>query len=209
MDARSFFVAMGCVLTAGVATARAQSVATPYHMPDFSATQVLQTSKYSASMQVYRSGASVRAQYTPSLARLFMPGQNAVLNLTRYPDGSRTCISFPLDRGMGLPNLLELLHAATVQRTPLGTEVIEGHPTRIERAVVTASDGRTSQFTVWLADDLKGVPVKIESPDTGMRMSAVYRDIVLGTPDRALFTPPIRCIPSNTMGQIAEHTVYK
>jgi hypothetical protein len=62
---------------------------------------------------------------------------------------------------------------------------------------------------VWLADDLKGVPVKIESPDTGMRMSAVYRDIVLGTPDRALFTPPIRCIPSNTMGQIAEHTVYK
>lgn len=209
MSTRRTLVAMGCLLAISAGAARAQSVTTPFQLPDFSATQVLRTTKYNLSVKVYRTAASARAQYTPTLARLYMPGKNAVYNLTQYPGGSRTCVVFPLNKGMGLPNLLELLHAPKLQRTAVGTEVVEGHPSRIERVVATTPDGRTSQFTVWLAQDLRGVPVKMESSDTGMKVTAVYRDIVLATPDRALFTPPATCIPSDKMGQIAEHKVYQ
>ena len=209
MRTRLVLVALAGVAAIDIAAARAQSVTTPFQLPDFSATQVLHTAKYDLSVKVYRADADVRAQYTPTLARLYMPGRKAVYNLTQYPDGSRTCIAFPLNQGMGLPNLLELLQAATVERTAAGTEVVEGHETRVERVVATTPDGRTSRFTVWLAQDLKGVPVKIESSDTGMKITAVYRDIVFATPDRALFTTPANCIPSDKMGQVAEHKVYK
>ena len=200
---------MGCLLAVCTGAARAQSGASPYQLPDFSATQVLHTSRYDVTMQVYWTSRAVRAQYNPSLARLYILGKNAVYNLTQYPDGSRTCVDFPLDRGMGLPNLLELLQAATVTRTPLGIEVVEGHKSRIERVVAAAPGGKTSEFTVWLADDLKGIPIKIESQHTGMKITAVYRDIVFATADSALVTPPGRCIPWDKMGQIAEHKVFE
>ncbi len=208
MNTHRTVVAMGCLLAMSAASARAQSLTTPFHLPDFAATQVLHTVKYNLAIQVYRSDTDTRAQYSPTLARLYMPARNAVYNLTQYPGGSRTCVAFPLSQGMGLPNLLELLYAPTVERTFVGTEVVEGHESRVERVVATTADGRPSRFTVWLAQDLKGVPVQIESSDTGMKITAIYRDIVIAKADRARLTPPASCIPSDKMGQIAEHKVY-
>jgi hypothetical protein len=199
------------IITAGwlsAAPASAQDAAPRLDAPAFSATQVLHSSRYDIEMKVYHADTGVRAQYNPALARVFVPGNRKVYNLTRYPDGSSTCVASPLADGMGLPNLLELFYYPLVKRTPAGTEVIEGHSTRVERRVIAQGDRRT-EVKVWLADDLQGAPVKIEANFEGVGFTALYRDITLGAPDKGLFTLPARCIPVDKMGQVAEHKVYK
>ncbi len=97
------------------------------------------------------------------------------------------------DQAKMLPSPLELLQGTKVKRTPAGTETVEGHSCKVENVVVTRADGKTIESKVWEADDLKGVPVKIESQTEHGKFIAVYRDIVLGTLDKALFTPPDKC----------------
>jgi hypothetical protein len=81
---------------------------------------------------------------------------------------------------------------------------MEGHSCKVENVVVTREDGQTIELKVWEAEDLKGVPVKIESQLGSKKITAVYRDIVLGTPDKTLFIPPDKCTPFEKMGQVVE-----
>ena len=62
---------------------------------------------------------------------------------------------------------------------------------------------------VWEAEDLHGIPVKIESYIDQVTLRAVYRDIVVGSPDEKLFSVPDRCTPFEKMGQVAEVRVLK
>ena len=102
------------------------------------------------------------------------------------------------------PSPLELLFGTKVMRTPAGTEVVEGHTCKVEKVVVTRADGATVEAKVWEAEDLKGVPVKIESRrGEGPKFDAVFHDVVLGTPDKALVTPPDKCTPFEKMWQVA------
>jgi hypothetical protein len=91
----------------------------------------------------------------------------------------------------------------------VGTETVDGHTCKVENVVVTRADGKTIESKVWEAEDLKGVPVKIESHIEGGTLTAIYRDIVLGTPDKALFAPPEKCIPYEKMYQVAEDKAAK
>src|ERR1700675_4899611 len=50
----------------------------------------------------------------------------------------------------------------------------------------------------------KGIPVKIQTSLPPHHYAVVYQDIVLGTPDKALFTPPEQCTPYEKMGQVVE-----
>jgi hypothetical protein len=70
-------------------------------------------------------------------------------------------------------------------------------------------NGKPVTFKVWLAQDLRGVPVKIESRHTGMAMTAVYKDVVFGAPDKSLFAVPAKCTPIEKMGQVVEYKTYK
>jgi hypothetical protein len=188
----------------------AQESEGPWKFPDFSATQVFQSPKYDISMKVYRSGSSVRVERTAALATLYVPARGKVYNLTVYPDGRRSCVMMTPDQVTMLPSPLELLNGTKVKRTPVGTEVVEGHTCKVESVLVTRPEGKTIESKVWEAEDLKGVPVKIESvlPE-GSKLTAIYRDIVIRTSDKALFTPPDRCTPFEKMGQVAEHDEYK
>jgi hypothetical protein len=161
-------------------------------------------------MKVYRSGSSVRVEMTATITTLYMPASHKVYSLTTYPDGSHQCVVMRPDQAGMMPSPLELLFGTKVKKTPAGTEVVEGHKCKVEIAVVTEPDGKTVESKVWEAEDLKGVPVKIESQHPGgAHLTAVYRDIVLGTPDKALFTPPNKCTPFEKMGQVVEHKVYR
>jgi hypothetical protein len=108
-----------------------------------------------------------------------------------------------------LPSPLELLQGSNLKRTQIGTEVVEGHPTTVEKIVVTRPDGKVVESKVWEAQDLKGVPVKIESHIDDVTLSAFYRDISLGTPDAAFFTIPEKCTPLEKMGQVVEQRLIK
>ena len=187
---------------------QAQQSESPWDFPDFSGTQVFPTGKYDITMKVYRSGSDVRVERDANgmAPELWITATRKAYNISVYADGKRSCEVSAPEQALMMPSPLELLFGAKVMRTPAGTEVVEGHTCKVEKVVVTRMDGKTTvESKVWEAEDLKGVPVKIESQHPGgAHLIAVYRDIVLGTPDKALFTPPDKCIPFEKMWQIAK-----
>jgi len=200
---------IGFVSLLPLVTIRGQNNAEdPWKFPDLSATQVLPTTKYDISMKVYRSGSSVRVERSTAIATLYT-ATNKVYSLTTYPDGSHQCVVMTPDQAKMVPSPLELLYGTKVKRTPAGTEVVEGHKCKVEIAQVTRSDGKIIESKVWEAEDLSGVPVKIESQLPEAKVTAFYRNIILGTPDKALFTPPDKCTPYEKMGQVVEDNVVK
>jgi hypothetical protein len=183
----------------------------PWKFPDYSATQVFHSAKYDISMKVYRSGSSVRVERSAAMATLYVNTSNKVYDLTVYPDGSRQCVAMRPDQAKMMPSPLELLNGTKVKRTlaPAGKEVVEGHMCKVEIAQVTRADGKIIESKVWEAEDLNGVPVKIESQLPETKVTAIYRDIVWGSPDKALLAPPNKCIPYEKMGEVVEHEIVK
>jgi hypothetical protein len=177
--------------------------------PDFSATQVLESRKADISMKVYRSGDSVRVDRSGALSTLYVPSKSKVYNLTTYPDHSHQCVVMKPEQARMLPSPLELLQGSDIKRTAAGTEVVDGHPCKIEKVVVTRPDGKTVESKVWEAQDLKGIPVKIESHVGEFTLSAVYRDISTEAPDQQLFMAPEKCTPFEKMGQVVEQKIVK
>lgn len=200
-------VAAAIVLASTVTLMCAQNGVVAWDFPDFSATQVFHFATYDMTMKVYRSGSSVRMERSAAWSTLYTPFK--IYNLTSYPDGSHQCVVLRPDQVRMMPSPLELLNGTKVERTPAGTEVVEGHSCKVENVVVTRPDGKIIHAKVWEAEDLKGVPVKVETQMTEDKLSALYRDIVLGTPDKALFTPPEKCTPFEKMGQVVEQINVK
>lgn len=175
-----------------------------WNFPNFTATQVFQSRRADLKMKVYRSGSSVRVERSAAISTLYVPASSKVYNLTTYPDKSHQCVSMNPDQARMLPSPLELIHGRIVKRTAAGTEIVEGHATKIEDVTVVTPDGKTVESKVWEAEDLRGIPVKIESYIDQVTLRAVYRDIIIGAPDQDLFTVPDRCTPFEKMGQVAE-----
>lgn len=172
--------------------------------PDFSATQTFASRKASMSMKVYHAGSSVRVERSAALSTLYVPSESKVYNLTTYPDHSHQCVVMKPEQAKMLPSPLELLQGAKIKRTSVGVENLDGHPCNIENVVVNRVDGRTIVSRVWEAQDLRGIPIRIDSHIGDITLSAVYRDISLDSPDRGLFTIPETCTPLESMGQVVE-----
>ena len=194
------FILAFCAITQGQTT---------WDFPDFSAKQVFQSKKVDLSSKVYRSGSSVRVERSDALSTLYQPSNGKVYNFTTYPDNSHQCVVMKPQQARMLPSPLELLQGSSVKRTSVGTDVVEGHACKVESVVATTPDGKTVESKVWEADDLKGIPVKIESRIGDVTLTAVYRDISIGAPDQALFTIPEKCTPFEKMGQVVEKTQFK
>jgi len=91
---------------------------------------------------------------------------------------------------------------ASIQNRPLITRVqstgrapandkINGHPCTQEKLSFTLSDTSEWQLTIWRADDLQGLPVRIRSDAGPSRFTIDLTDIRLQEPSAALFeTPP-------------------
>lgn len=180
-----------------------------WNFPDFSATQVLESRKADISMKVHLAGDSVRVERSGALSTLYLPSKSKVYNLTTYPDHSHQCVVMKPEQARMLPSPLELLQGSDIKRTAAGTEVVDGHPCKIENVLVTRPDGKMIESKVWEAQDLKGIPVKIESHIGEFTLSAVYRDISMETPDPQLFTAPEKCTPFEKMGQVVEQKIVK
>ena len=180
-----------------------------WSFPDFSATQVFESRKANISMKVYRSRESVRVERSGAFSTLYVPSSSKVYNLTTYPDHSHQCVVMKPEQAKMLPSPLELLQGSDLKRTAAGTEVVEGHPCKIENVVVTRPDGKTIESKVWEAQDLNGIPVKIESHIGEITLSAIYRDISTETPDQNLFTVPEKCTPFEKMGQVVEQKTIR
>lgn len=175
-----------------------------WKFPDFTATQVFPSRGVDVTMKVYRSGSRVRVEHSGALSTLYVTETSKVYNLTVYPDKSRQCVSMTPAQARMIPSPLELIQGKIVKRTAVGSDMVEGHRSKVEIVVVVRPDGKKIESKVWEAQDLKGIPVKIESHLQGVTMQAVYRDIVMGAPSADLFSVPEKCTPFEKMWQVAE-----
>ncbi|MCU1299846.1 MAG: hypothetical protein JWQ87_130 [Candidatus Sulfotelmatobacter sp.] len=170
--------------------ARAQNFENPWNLPDFSATQISETHGLGPELppwKLYRSGANFRTEQGPGLGTIYAPSSNKVYDTF---DNGAVCMEMPMDKAPILRSPLQVLPGTKVEKKLVGSEVVEGHSCTVENVVLTSPDGKTLQAKIWAADDLKGFPVKIEALGSP---TFIFRDIVLATPDPALFQPPAKC----------------
>ena len=160
-------------------------------------------------MKVFLSGQSVRVDRTATISTLYATERAKVYSLTTYPDNSHQCVSMKPEQAKMLPSPLELIQGKIVKRVADGSEVIEGHRTKIEDVTVMGMDGKAIESKVWEAEDLKGIPVKIESHIGEVTLRAIFRDIVVGSSQESLFEVPTKCTPFEKMWQVAEAKTLK
>lgn len=195
----------------------AQKSLEPFNFPDFTAIQRIggPTGAKSILMKVYSSGSTVRVDLSPKMTQLFITSTDKVYKLNSYPDNTKSCVVMPRNHKGFVGNPLEMLQGAKVERTPAGTDVVDGHKCKVEDVVVTRADGAVVKSKVWEAEDFKGVPVKIISeakPDPNrppIKDLALYGDFKFEKVDPALLTPPDNCIPIEKTYKVVEHTEPK
>jgi len=198
------------VLGACVNILQAQEPSQAFSFPDFTAIQKIGTTGKALLMKIYFSGSTVRVETSPTMANLFVTSTGKVYRLVTYPDKSKSCVVMRRDQERFMASPLEMLQGAKVERTPGGTDVVDGHKCKVEDVVVTRADGKVMKSKVWEAEDFKGVPIKIVSevkPDT--KIGALYGDIVFEKVDPALLTPPDTCTPIEKEGQVVEQKIIK
>jgi hypothetical protein len=79
------------------------------------------------------------------------------------------------------------------ERTPAGTDVVDGHSCKVENVTVTSQNGTQTKMKLWEADDLQGFPVKIEVQSSKGPITALYKDVSFDAPAASLFTHPDNC----------------
>lgn len=77
-----------------------------------------------------------------------------------------------------------------VEKTRVGSEVIDGHPSDKFRVRITEESGRVHEGHVWNAKDLDGLTIKSETEDQDRKVTTVMKNIILKTPAASLFEIP-------------------
>ena len=187
-----FVGAAASILMASTAIAREALV-----LPDFAATEVTVTRRGEATAKIYRSNRDFRMDLSAEVGTIYIGATRTMYRLMFHGTQCIETANVPM-RALSSP--LQLLEAATVIAQTTG--VLDGHSCKIQDAEVTA-EGKTIWFKLWEAQDLEGVPIKIEMRTERGQSTTKYSNIVVGRPDAALFTPPKNCVPFAKTYQIA------
>jgi outer membrane lipoprotein-sorting protein len=81
----------------------------------------------------------------------------------------------------------------SVERTPAGTDTVDGHACKVENVTITGKNGTTTKMKIWEAEDLQQFPVKVQVETSRGPMTMIYKDISFDAPAASLFTPPGNC----------------
>lgn len=76
-----------------------------------------------------------------------------------------------------------------IQTTKLGDETVDGHPCVKNKTDVIVA-GKTNEFTVWNASDLKNFPVKIVMTKNDTDVTISFQNVSFEKPEEGLFVPP-------------------
>jgi hypothetical protein len=130
-------------------------------------------------MKIYRSGDRIRTD---------LPGGNYLIadlsQHTNYMVMAGMCMQLPAARQQ---DPFAQAHGATVERSPAGTDTVDGHVCKVENLTVTPQDGQPSKMKVWEAQDLKDFPIKIEVQTSRGPVTVEYKNVSFGDPDASLF----------------------
>jgi hypothetical protein len=126
-----------------------------------------------------------------AVAQMKSMGMDNMITISR-PDKNLAYIVYP-----GLKAYAEMQDTNSpsqtglkMEKTELGKETVEGHPAVKSKATVTDDKGKTHEFTVWNATDLKNFPVKIETTEQGTAVTMLFKDVKFTKPEASLFDPP-------------------
>lgn len=163
----------------------------PFGMKQFSATVVMSGAPVAKArgmqgdMKIYRSGDKMRTSMG-SMGYMVMD----LTQHTNYMVMNNMCmqISRPTQQ-----NPFSESQDATIDRSPGGSETVDGHSCKIENLTVTPHNGQPTKMKVWEAQDLKGFPVKIEMESSKGPVTLEYKDISLDEPAASLFSHPANC----------------
>lgn len=128
------------------------------------------------------------------MAQMKLMGMDHVVNITRG-DQKTIYIIYPGMKSYAKMTLPESDAAALekepkIEKTELGKETIDGHACVKSKVVMTTGDGKSQEFTVWTATDLKDFPVQIQTDEKAGNLTMHYTNIVFAKPDAAQFEPP-------------------
>jgi len=171
-------------------------------LPDFSAIEVRPGGGGEMAWKIYHSGNILRLDMSTSGAAIFDTESDKAYHLMIYPEKT-VCVEMPLEKSQVMRSPLEMVFSGKMEITPAGTETMDGHTYTVEKIITTTAKGEIINSKIWLADDLKGAPAKVELNMGGRAFTATYRDIKPGTPDPALLKPQVKCIPQEKMYQVA------
>jgi len=140
--------------------------------------------------------AQIKGESIPpaAIAQMKQMGMDRVINITRG-DQKTIYIIYPGMKSyakMTLPpaDAAALEKEPKIEKTELGKETIDGHACVKSKVVMTTSDGKSQEFTVWAASDLKDFPVQIQTGEKGGTLVMHYTNIKFVKPDAAQFEPP-------------------
>ncbi len=84
----------------------------------------------------------------------------------------------------------EKADSVKVERKVEGQEKVEGYDCEKVRNTVTVPDGKPQVVMTWEANELKGLPVKVEVETPEGKMTMLYKDIKTDKLADSLFDPP-------------------
>ena len=84
----------------------------------------------------------------------------------------------------------EIREKPEVEKTKVGSEVINRHPTNKFKVRITYKNGRVEEGFIWNARDLDGLTIKSEVENKDFKITTELRHIVLKTPSASLFEIP-------------------
>jgi outer membrane lipoprotein-sorting protein len=138
-------------------------------------------------MKIYRSGDKMRTTLPGSAGYV-------VMDLAQHTNfmvmGSGMCMQMSPSNQQ---NPFTQSQGATIDRSPAGTDTVDGHACKVENLTVTPKQGQPVKMKVWEADDLKGFPVKVEMQTSHGPMTIEYKDISFDDQPASLFTHPDNC----------------
>jgi hypothetical protein len=137
-------------------------------------------------MKIYRSGDKMRT----NIGTMGYSVTDLTQHTTYMVMGQGMCMQMQMTP-RAQPNPFS--EQGSVERTPAGTEVVDGHSCKIENVTVTPQNGTPTKMKVWEADDLQGFPVKVEIQSSKGPVTVMYKDVSFDAPAASLFTHPDNC----------------
>jgi hypothetical protein len=198
----SLFSAM--VLLSTLSFGQQTSKQASWSLPDFSATEyMLYMGQALPGSKVYLLGDKFRVEPAAEQAMIYVPSLKKAYHLMFIGKPAATCIDMPIEKVQMLPSPMQLISGTPLEWSDAGEEKVEGHSSKVQNAVFVTPSGKKVESKVWRAQDLGGVPVKVEARVGDTVFAAVYRDITLESPSEDLFTRPAKCTPLDKIGQVA------
>jgi hypothetical protein len=157
----------------------------------FSATVVMSSANMKGAggdMKIYRSSDKMRTT---------LPGGAGymVMDLTQHTAymvmGNGMCMQ--MARTAQQQNLFAEAQDASIERSPAGTDTVDGHSCKVENMTVTPHNGQPVKMKIWEAEDLKSFPLKVEMQTSHGPMTILYKDVSFSEPPASLFTHPDNC----------------